>query len=216
MKGLLLKDLYNMKGIIRLYLLFPIVSAVLGYIDNSLTFLTTLPIFTCIFFVISAFAYDEYSHFNEYALTLPLGRKELVKSKYLLSIVILVTMLIMVAILLSIMIICFPSKFPDFNLVEQMVSILSFAAVILIILAIQFPIIFRYGTEKARVLMIICFLGITALCGFILQSMDIPLRSLNISDMNMLVFILIGFVASIIIYICSYFLSYRLILKKEY
>lgn len=216
MKGLLLKDLYNMKGVIRIYIMFPFFAVFLGYMSNSLSILAAIPAFTCMIFIISAFAYDEYSHFDEYALTLPLGRKDLVKSKYVLFVLLLCVMLVIVYLLSVIVIMCFSSHFTDVHLMDQCLSILGVTAAILLIMAIQFPFIIRFGTEKARILMLVCILGIGGLCGFFLQFVDLERLFINISDMAVYMGIIIGSVLSIIIFICSYYLSLRLIMKKEY
>ena len=50
--------------------------------DNSSDILVIMPIFSIMMFV-STFSYDEFNKFNTYVSTLPNGRKEAVKAKYI-------------------------------------------------------------------------------------------------------------------------------------
>ena len=82
MIGLMKKDFYNVGSSLKIYFLIPLLFAVLGYQDGSTDLLAFGTCFLGIFIVISSFAYDDMAHFNNFALTLPIDRKDLVISKF--------------------------------------------------------------------------------------------------------------------------------------
>lgn len=87
MKGLILKDIYNLATLFRIYTILPILAIVISYSQHSLGMLQFLPAFIGMFATISAFAYDEQSNFDSFAMTLPINRKDMVISKYVLALV---------------------------------------------------------------------------------------------------------------------------------
>ena len=82
-----LKDIYNLATLFRIYTILPILAIVISYSQHSLGMLQFLPAFIGMFATISAFAYDEQSNFDSFAMTLPINRKDMVISKYVLALV---------------------------------------------------------------------------------------------------------------------------------
>uniref|UniRef100_UPI00403FD3DD ABC-2 transporter permease n=1 Tax=Ureibacillus sp. FSL K6-0786 TaxID=2954607 RepID=UPI00403FD3DD len=96
MKALILKDLYvilNQKNsLLMLITLFVIASFFLGDTGMLLIFLTVLSM-TLINITLSN---DETSHWNRFVNTLPINKADIVKSKYILSLILILFMVIIV------------------------------------------------------------------------------------------------------------------------
>lgn len=85
MKGLILKDLLNLKAQYKVFvvmILFFVVFALMGDSHDTLGVILTM---ITIMLPITALAYDERSQWDKYALTMPVSRRDLVLSKYLLG-----------------------------------------------------------------------------------------------------------------------------------
>lgn len=142
MKGLLLKDWYALRGqagrlffLIALYIVIGEFSAGIGSIG----------ILLCAMLPTSCLAYDERAKWDRYALSMPLSVKDLVVSKYLLG-----YLMLAVGAALKLLVIVLPigngSNFVSF--------VLTIAAALLY-LALQLPILFKFGTESGRIWMMI-------------------------------------------------------------
>ena len=154
MKGLLLKDLYNLEKQARSLLLifgFYLVFSLIG--ENSNMFGGVVSILM-VMLVITSLAYDERSRWDRYALTMPVSRKEMVLSKYLLGLI-----LLTFALLFNIaFLIIFGSSPPG----EAWLLSLSLFGIGLIFLSILLPLMYKYGVENGRLLLILVLFVPTA------------------------------------------------------
>ena len=114
MKGLIVKDLLLIKENIKQLVLFVLVFVFIGLQGNQI--LVFVPAFLSMMMFLSTFSYDDYNKWNSYAVTLPNGRKNIVKAKYIASI-----FLSLVAILLTyLLVILFGVANHNLNLEETM------------------------------------------------------------------------------------------------
>ena len=89
MKGLLLKDLYNLEKQARSLLLIFVFYLVFSLIGENSNMFGGVVSIMMVMLVITSLAYDERSRWDRYALTMPVSRKEMVLSKYLLGLILL-------------------------------------------------------------------------------------------------------------------------------
>lgn len=211
MKGLILKDLFNLKGNIKIMILFMIV---FGYISsvgdgNNNSFMGVI-IVLCTTMIVSTFSYDDLNKWDSYVLTMPIKRNAIVLSKYL-------TMLIFsfIGVFFSLIISIVIGYFKNTLVLDETLVITGLILSISICFAsLILPLIYKFGTEKARLLMIACFLLPTAvLLGFksLLERFN---SSISIEIiLNTLVYSL-PFIA-IFLFVISYFISTKIYCKKE-
>ncbi|MBE5947975.1 MAG: ABC-2 transporter permease [Lachnospiraceae bacterium] len=159
MLGLIKKDLLLLKTntkvfifIILFYILFGVTS------DFGPAVITAMLTLVMSMMVLSTMQWDEQAKWNSYALTTPVSRKMLVVSKYLLSLITIVIGTIM-GFVCSIIVALTKSLIFDgqnyaFNL-ETLVIILTVFGVMLLINAIILPAIYKFGVEKARVILLV-------------------------------------------------------------
>ncbi len=86
MKGLILKDLLNLRKQARIILLFVGFYFVLGMINQSGDSFGGVVALLFAMLAVTAMAYDERAGWDKYALTMPVSRRDLVVSKYLLGV----------------------------------------------------------------------------------------------------------------------------------
>ena len=156
MKGLLVKDLCNLRQVARQSLIVVAVLAAWCFFLGDSQLFSMMSIIYSLMLLFTAVSYDEMAQFNKYALTLPVTRKDLVRSKYVLMLFLflagIVTGLVGKAVL-GILI----GDAGSVSLAEQGFSLLSVACIYLLAFDILLPVIFRLGIEKARLFLALIF-----------------------------------------------------------
>ncbi|EGT5273218.1 ABC-2 transporter permease [Clostridioides difficile] len=211
MKGLILKDLLNLKGNIKFILLFIIMFGFMSSLgDGNINNFIGVIIVLCTTMIVSTFSYDDLNKWDSYVLTMPINRNDIVLSKYL-------TMLIFsfIGVLVSLIVSVTIGYFKNTLILNETLLINALILSISVCFgSLILPLIYKFGTERARLLMILCFLVPTlALLVFksILENISSPI-SIEII-LNTLVYSL-PFVA-ILLFVISYFISSKIYSKKE-
>ncbi|MDX5688466.1 ABC-2 transporter permease [Clostridioides difficile] len=211
MKGLILKDLLNLKGNIKFILLFIIMFGFMSSLgDGNVNNFIGVIIVLCTTMIVSTFSYDDFNKWDSYVLTMPINRNDIVLSKYL-------TMLIFsfIGVLVSLIVSVTIGYFKNTLILNETLLINALILSISVCFGrLILPLIYKFGTERARLLMILCFLVPTlALLVFksILENISSPI-SIEII-LNTLVYSL-PFVA-ILLFVISYFISSKIYSKKE-
>ena len=209
MLGLIKKDLLMIKGNLRQAILFLIVFIILALQENNI--IVIVPVFVSMMIFMTTFSYDEYNKWEAYAISLPVSRKNIVKAKYVASIILWVIALLVTVVITGIMGI-FEQ---NLNYSEMFGMILGCVFSIVLLEAVMFPLIFKFGVEKGRIGVFIGVFVIAALLGFIFTGIDLENANGFIEFFNNYYYILIPLVA-VILMVISYFISKRIYLKKEF
>ncbi len=208
MLGFIKKDILMVRGNIKSLATILIMYGLLGISENmDISFI--IP-FLSVTIMMSTFSYDSYNNFNAYSSSFPNGRTNSVKSKYL-STILMLLVLSIITITITLLISCF--KHTEINFMSFS-NIIVTIPVTLIILALFYPIIYKFGIEKARIAIFVVVFVFTISIGLIIKGIN----SLNFDGTNSLInlifsnkYILILLIAMIII--LSVYLSYRISLK---
>lgn len=209
MLGLVKKDLLMIKGNLRQAILFLIVFIILALQENNI--IVIVPVFVSMMIFMTTFSYDEYNKWEAYAISLPVSRKNIVKAKYFASIILWVIALLVTVVITGIMGI-FEQ---NLNYSEMFGMILGCVFSIVLLEAVMFPLIFKFGVEKGRIGVFIGVFVIAALLGFIFTGIDLENANGFIEFFNNYYYILIPLVV-VILMVISYFISKRIYLKKEF
>ena len=118
---------------------------------------------------LSTFSYDDFNKWNAYAITLPVSRKNIVKSKYI-STIIIIMVSSLFGLLISYLISMLPSQSLDLKYVVE--EFLSSLLGVVIIVSIMFPMIFKFGIEKARFFIFGGVFGIAIILSIIADFID--------------------------------------------
>lgn len=217
-KGLITKDILQLKIYKRTLIIFIIIFTLTsisgeGGIGNILAIMLTLGFGM---FSMASFNYDETNKADRYILTLPLTKKEVVLSKYILVICSTVIGSIIGMILSYIITFTITKQMPN---IEEIISVgLGGILGIGLVEGIQIPCVYKWGAEKGRIQMVIVTAIVGLLAGgiiFIGEKANIQLPANNILNIlnTFLPLIFIGL--TIIIYYVSYRVAYKIYDKKE-
>ena len=201
MRGLLYKDFLILKRNLLSYLVVIVVFLLTGIVQKDASFFTSMIVMLSTMLVTSSISFDDLAHWDKYALSLPISRRTLVAGKYVLALVSLACGI--VASLLGITLI--RVLFPQQPLIPQFVAIAMITCVAILFLSIMLPVIYRFGVEKSRFLMMALFV-LPFLFVVFLSQFDLSLPALPTSKQD------IAFTAGCIVVILAalFYLSYRL------
>ncbi|HBC31969.1 MAG TPA: ABC-2 transporter permease [Clostridiales bacterium] len=203
MTGLILKDLINLKKQARVYLILVLFYLVLGIANESSDMFSTMMIVVSAIIPITAMSYDERSKWDRYALTMPLSRKSMVASKYILGLIFLVASFI-----LSML---FNSFFSNISLMENVMTCLATLSIGMVIMSVIFPLIFKFGVEKGRIFMMIVLFAPTALI-LLLSKLEISMPD----EETIKSLLYLSPIVAAVIFIASIYISMSIYNKKEF
>lgn len=146
MRGLLLKDLLNLKQLLRTCLLVVAVWIVAGIAKHDSAYIGGLLTMLVIMVPFNAVAYDEGSKWDSYALALPITRRDMVLSKYA---------LMLLCALASSLIFLLSGLLLGESFIPLLGMSLTFAGVGLCMTCVLLPLLFQFGVQKARVIMLL-------------------------------------------------------------
>ena len=146
MTGLIMKDILMMRKVLKSYLLLIVIYIVLAYLDFfDYSFIITFVQVILAVMPISAFAYDEQSKWDRYAISLPLGRNRVVGARYLF---VLLLTLFTVAMGLAGTALLYLVQQAD--PLEMFVTLMVSTTIGLMIPTILLPLSYKMGAERAR------------------------------------------------------------------
>lgn len=219
MKGILLKDFYNLNGQLKMYAFFPLFGLLMAYLQHSATIMIFMIGILIVTVPMSAFAYDDMADFSTYALTMPITRKDLVLSKYVLSFLItlacgIVGMLSMVVLLQLFGV----AYFDGATLRDVFLYTFLYMCVMNMVNCILLPLNFKFGTEKGRIFFFLIFFGIGGI-GYLMNMLS-SIIDPEIMNMIMEIFYHYGMyivmIVAIVLEAGSIVISMRILKKKEY
>ncbi len=210
MLGLIKKDFLlikaNLKSMIIIFVIY-IMLAFQGTLD--VTFI--IPLIGIILFL-STFSYDDFNNWNSYAVTLPNGRKNVVRAKYIASIILMI-ILAVVAFFIGIGISYIKTN--SINLDEIISSLMGTMLSSVIIISLLYPIVFKFGATNGRIILFAVVFGIAGIGTLIAQFIDMTpiINIINKLDNYLLIAIPIIY---IILLGISYLISSKIYQNKEF
>ncbi len=167
MKGLLLKDLVNLKQQTKIYIIVIAIWLAIALTSQDGSFLGGMICVLSVMLPITTLSYDEKAKWDKYALSMPVSRKQVVVSKYILALALSFT-----GCLISFAFNLFITK--DAN--QSMLMSLMFWAFSIVAFSVILPLIYKLGVEKGRAMILVVFLAPTVLV-ILLSKLNIPLPS---------------------------------------
>lgn len=142
MRGLIFKDFINMKKQMKTYIMMIVLWAIISVFSESGDFFSGVLLMIPALAVTAAMAYDDRYKWNGYALTMPVTRKDLVASKYVLSFIF-ITVTAMVSLIWQLVM--------GEGISGSLESSAIIAAVAMLINGTAIPIFFYFGSEHGRI-----------------------------------------------------------------
>lgn len=219
-KGLIIKDLLQLKGYKRTLMVFMIIFILTAITQKSKTEISSMLVIMLTLglgmFSMATFNYDEMSKADRYILTLPLTKKEVVIAKYVL--IISSTIIGSIGGILISIVISLIMKQNIANIMDFVTLGLGGILGIGIVEAIQIPCVYKWGAEKGRIQVFI----VTAVVAFVLggifhmvEKVNINLPFHNMLDLINQFLPIILIVSIVIVNVISYKITYKIYTKKE-
>ncbi len=213
MTGLLLKDLLNLKKLAKQYLLILAVMCVWAAAMKNTSFVSVYMTLCASMLVLTSFSYDEYAHFERYALTMPVDRRVLVREKYLLMFLLVAGGTILGMLLGGVMTLVLKGEME-----EMLVTSLVIGCVFMNVYSLIIPAIYKLGVEKARMVMIVAYMGLFVGVFGVAKLLKATGAIGTIGEPAYLETLIPAAAVAVtaIVFACSYFVSLRVIGKREW
>lgn len=210
MLGLIKKDLFLIKSNLKILIILFIVYGFMSF-QGEMDLSFVLP-FISVVIMMSTFSYDTFNKWDAYVITLPDGRKNSVRAKYLATVILIFITTIIITIL-AVTISYVNTKTIDYeNIFSTMLGAI-FATTLL--QSFMYPAIYKLGVEKARVGIFIVVFGIAIIAGIIAKFIDFKPLLQTLDNLGNYWIIILPIAMVVILYI-SYKISEGIYKKKEY
>ena len=216
MKGLLIKDILNLKSYMKQLIVIFVFFTAYGIFMKNGIFVGAMFTMILSMQVITTMSYDDYAKWDKYALTMNITRKDVVLSKYVLFIMFILTG-ILIGIISSLVI----NSFVDvpMSIEEILITSVIVPAIFSMLFCIVIPIVFKNGTEKARIIMMAIFF-IPAILIFLVakiaETSNIPMPDENTLYTLFKVLPIVLVVLAVAACFISYKISLKIYSKKEF
>lgn len=210
MIGLIKKDFLMLKGNFKTWLILLFVYIVMAFQESmSLAFL--LP-FMCVVTMLSTFSYDSYNKWDAYVCSLPDGRKNSVRAKYIATIL-LILVTVIITTILTIIIGYYRTKTINLESMGETIMGAIFATTLL--QSIMYPAIYKFGVEKARIAIFKVVFGFALIGGVLSKYIDFESIIQGLAFLENYMMIIIPIIIVVMLYI-SYKISEAIYNRKEY
>ena len=210
MFGLIKKDFLLIKANLRSMMIVFIVYLILAF-QGTLDVTFIVPLIGIMLFI-STFSYDDFNNWNSYAVTLPNGRKNVVRAKYIASIILTVILGIGA---LAIGIGISYTKTNSINLDEIISSLMGTMLSSVIIITLLYPIVFKFGATNGRIILFAVVFGIAGIGALIAQFVDMTFIINMINRLDNYAIVAIPIISVILLGI-SYLISNKIYQSKEF
>lgn len=214
MKSLILKDLYNIGHNVKFMLFIMVIFAAVFIPTSGIEGYIFVCAVLCSMMIVTTFSFDDVSKWTRYAMITPISRKDLVLGKFIVLAVFcamgslfgMVVGTIGSAILKKI-------SFDLVGIEKTLFLTLSAWAISLIFGSISIPLVFKFGAEKGRVLLLVSFILPAGIAFGIYKLMD----TLGIVLTDHIIFVLLCCSPLLALVWCyvMYQISYRIFAKQE-
>ncbi|MFJ6263796.1 ABC-2 transporter permease [Lysinibacillus xylanilyticus] len=208
MAGLILKDLMSIQRQIKAQAFLLIFFLFISIFMQQSLILFTLIIFIVTFQAITALTYDEQSNWDKYANTLPISKGDIILSKYILSV-----LLMLFGLILALPIVFIIHRFTnnwssaEFFLTFNLLVTLAFC-----MLALLLPIYIKFGSIKGRMFLIaLCFIP-----GFLFSLLKDYFPDITLTLPNLKQYMFLAPFAGLLILWLSSLISTAIYQRKEF
>lgn len=152
MKAMLYADWMNFRQSFRSLLFVLVVFAATAFAMNGPMFFNFIVVFLSVMVPTTLFAADQAYGWNRLSLSLPILRRDVVASKFLMGLFINLALVAVSAVLTVI----YARITPDVSLFENLSAILTCEGIAVLMMGVLLALSFKYGIEKARYIIMAC------------------------------------------------------------
>lgn len=218
MKGLILKDLYTLKPLLKAVAFFFVFFGIIGFLGKDAAYLNSSSSIICVLLCswgVNCFSYDEYYHWDRFSVTLPCSRACIVLARYLIFLLLALAGLVFslafsfgITLVLSL----------PFSWGEFIASALGSLFMGLFLVSVMGPFAYRVSADKLRYVIFVVVLVPTLLLLLLYQLLRGPALNAIADWANRnLALVGVGVAAfSVLLFLGSLALSIRIFSQKEY
>lgn len=210
MIGLIKKDFLLIKANLKQMIIIFVIYLLLTF-QGTFDVTFVVPLIGIMLFI-TTFSYDDFNNWNPYAITLPKGRKNIVRAKYISSIILTIILSILS---LTLAVAISYTKTNSINIEEILSSLMGTLLSSVIIITLLYPIIFKFGATNGRIILFIVVFSIAGIGAIITQFVDLTFILNMINKLDNYVLIAIPII-SIIMLSISYLISNKIYKNKEF
>lgn len=214
MKSLILKDLYNIGHNVKSMLFILVVFAVALIPTSGVAGYIFVCAILCSMMIVTTFSFDDNSKWARYAMIMPVSKKDLVAGKFIVLAIFCLLGSLFGLVVGSIAGLTIKSISFDLAGIGELLFLALTAWVVSIIYgSMSIPLVFKFGAEKGRVLLLISFLFPAALCFGIYQLFVI--LGIELTEHFMFALLCCSPIIALIWCYVMYQISYKIFTKQE-
>lgn len=218
-KGLVIKDIKLIMSQMRLLFVLMVILAIFMAGSMKMTFFVGYVAILSSFLALSTINYDEMENGFAYLFTMPISRKDYIFEKYVLGFLLTTVPYIVIAALSWAALVIWHAA--EANLAGYILSISLALPAAYFLMALEIPLLIKFGQQKSRILTIVMVGCMSACLGVIGQISELlgaadmeTVSSLMGFGAGMVALITAGVIA--VLFVFSYKISCKIIEKKEF
>jgi len=222
MKAMLYADWMNFRQSIRSILFVLVAFALSAFAFSGPMFFNFTVVFLSIMVPTTLFAADQAYGWNRLSLSMPILRRDVVGSKFVMGALVNVVLLSVSTVLTVVYVLAGATGNPSAELMENLTGILACEAIAFLMMGVLMVLSFKFGIEKGRYIIMAC-VWVPVLGVFLLERMpwfETALHAagnwLNTAGETQISLLLAAALAAgLAVYAVCYFISVRIYQKKE-
>lgn len=222
MKAMLYADWMNFRQSIRSILFVLVVFALSAFAFSGPMFFNFTVVFLSIMVPTTLFAADQAYGWNRLSLSMPILRRDVVGSKFVIGALVNVVLLAVSTVLTVVYVLVGATGNPSAELMENLAGILACEAVAFLMMGVLMALSFKFGIEKGRYIIMAC-VWVPVLGVFLLERMPWFETALHAAgnwlntagEAQICLLLAAALAAGLAVYAVCYFISVRIYQKKE-
>ncbi len=154
MKGLILKDIINLRKNFKIFGLLSVLYIILAVTSKDTGFFSSVITMLFAILTLSLFSYDDLAKWDIYALTMPVTKEDMVSSKYIM----LILLTLFGTVFSGIITIGINIVLHSESLFTSVSNSFSGAIIVIVLYSIVFPFIIKLGVDKSRIIFFIAII----------------------------------------------------------
>lgn len=219
MKGLFKNNLYGVIENIKIVFIFILALGTILLITGDSTILSVFSIISAPVIAvvsISCLRKESASEWDKYKLTLPVRRKDIIKSQYVSHLVWSVSGVVLVAVFMVITILLHGNQYFYYGFRDAITLILVGEVLAIWIGAIAYPLYYMWGSERTEVILVISVIGAVSAVLGLSALVNFLTGSGSVSNTEYYISLILIIVITNIVFVLSYYLSNLIFSHKEY
>lgn len=218
MKGLIIKDIRIIFSNKNVFLFIPILVSMAAFSKNRLAvYLFAYVAVMVISLLTTTISFDDMENGTSFLMTMPVSRKEYVKSKYLLGVVSLI-----LGVVLSIAVVTAVTflKGDTLDVNGLMLIVCLLWLVMIVLMSVLIPVQLKFGSINGKAVLMCIIIGsmiVLAAMILILRNYSEEILNFFVNEImkNMVLMTAAGILGTVIILVISYMMSVRIMKKRE-